>query len=221
MRISFYLLLIGLLFLTASSVFGQRQELSVSPVGLFYPKNQLIQYERYLNTRNSLTVSLSYNGSGRGYGLFAPPRTDYFTVTRAVVGYRRYSYSQLLDGAFTVFGSVRAVVDYSVLQLKSDPRYSIPTDSLRAAGFSISPELLLGGKLTILRRITLSGAVGAQHLFKLFPTGQITRNAAYWNSEYWTNDNQTWDYKRNIVVNHRRGWYPSFLITVGVVLGKR
>ncbi len=153
--------------------------------------------------------------------MFDPPRTEHFAVTRGVIGVRRYSFSSLYDGGFTAFGSVRFVVDYANLQLESDTRYPIPADSLRAAGFSLAPELIIGGKITLAKRITLSSAFGVQHLFKLFSTGQITRNQAYWDSEYWTNDNQTWEDKRNIVVNHRRGWRPSVLVTVGVVLGKR
>lgn len=218
MRTIFFTLLIGLTILTALSTFGQRKELTISPVGFFYPKNQLIHYEQYVGSRQSLTLSLSHNSSGRGTTLFGPPRTDFFAVTRGAIGYRHYV--SLFGDEVTLFGSIRAVVDYSTLQLRSDSRYPIPADSLRAAGFSVAPELLLGGKITIARRITLTGAVGAQHLFKLFPTTQITRNRAYWDGEYWTQDGQDWQYKRNVVVDYRRGRYPSILLTIGVVLGK-
>lgn len=214
-----FTLLLGFLFLLMLPARGQRQEVSISPVGFVYPKAQLIHYERYVSPRRSWTASLSYNGSQRGSVLFPPPRTERFTVTRAAVGYRRYL--PVFGDAVSLFGSVRAVIDYSALQLKSVPAYGIPADSLRAAGFSVAPELLLGGKLLILKRISLSGAVGAQHLFKLFSTRSITRNPGYWGDEYWTQDGQTWDYKRNIAVQFRQGWRPSFLITAGVILGKQ
>lgn len=212
-------LLLGFLFLSILPARGQRQEVSISPVGLVYPKAQLIHYERYVSPRRSWTASLSYNGSQRGSVLFPPPRTERFTVTRAAIGYRRYL--PVFGDAVSLFGSVRAIIDYSDLRLESVPRYNIPADSLRAVGFSVAPELQLGGKLLILRRISLSGAVGAQHLFKLFSTRSITQNPGYWRDEYWTNDNQTWDYKRRAAVDYRQGWWPSFLVTAGVILGKQ
>lgn len=215
-----YNLLTGLLFLTTSATFGQRQELSISPVGFIYPKNQLIQYERYVASRQSLTVSFSYNDSQRGYAVKAPPRTDRFTTTRGAVGYRYYFHSVFGEDVM-LFSGVRAVVDYSAFRLTTDSRYSIPVDSLQAAGFSLAPELLLGGKITISHRLTVSGAVGMQYLFKLFPTRQITQNKAYWDAIYWTNDQEDWQFKRNVVTNFRRGWYPSIQFTVGVLLGKR
>lgn len=202
------------------SAFGQRQELSISPVGFIRPKNQLIQYERYVSERQSLTVSLSYNDYPLVSRWLTPPRTERFTNTRGVVGYRNYFHSVFGEDVM-IFGSVRAVVDYSNLQLKSDSRYSIPADSLRGSGISLAPELLFGGKVTLWKRMTLSGTIGMQYLIKLFPTDQLTRNQAYWNAEYWTNDQQDWQYKRNVAVTNRRGWSPSVLVTVGVILGKR
>ncbi len=220
MKSRIYSLLAGLISLSALSAFGQRQELSLSPVGFIHPKDQFIQYERYVDARQSLTVSLSHNGSARGFELLHPRHTERFSYTRGAIGYRYYIPGLGWDEDLTIFGSVRAVVDYSNLQLESDSRYSIPTDSLRATGFSLAPELLFGGKATLFNRITLSGAFGIQYLFKLVPTGQITRNQQYWakvNSE----DNQGWQVNRSYVTDFRRGWYPSLLFTVGVILGKR
>ena len=193
----------------------------MSPIGFLLPQNQLIQYERYINMQHSLTTSLSYSGNA-GYGLLLnPPRTERLTTTRATVGYRYYFPGVGIGDELTVFASARAVVDYSNLKLASDPRYAIPTDSLRAAGVSLGPEFLFGGKITLFKRISLSGAIGGHYLFNWFSTEQITRNQPYWDAFYWTNDNQDWQYKRNIVANFRRGWSSSLLITVGVVLGKR
>jgi hypothetical protein len=126
-----------LIFLSiVSPAFCQRQEIGISPVGFFEPKNQMRQYERYLGPWQSLSVSLSHNSSQRSFAAFPPPRTDHFTVTRGAIGYRRYF--DLIDGyeGILFFGSVRAVVDYLALQLKSVSRYGIQADSLRAAGFS-------------------------------------------------------------------------------------
>jgi hypothetical protein len=216
-----FALLTSLFSLSSIASFGQRQELSVSPVGLIYPKNQLVQYERYVGLRHSLTASLSYNGDGRLSRFFDPPRTERFSATRGAIGYRYYFHSVFDNGGLMLFGSVQAIVDYSALQLERDARYAIPADSLRAAGFSLGPELLAGGKVTISKRVTVSRAIGMQHLFKLFSTNQITQNRDYWADFYWTNDQQDWQFKRNVVTNFRQGWYPSLLVTVGVVLGKQ
>ncbi|WP_420151232.1 hypothetical protein [Spirosoma sp.] len=215
-----YSLLAGLVFLTTVTAFGQRQELSISPIGFLPIKNQLIQYERYVDSRQSLTLSLGYIGDHRYYTVLKPSRMDHFWNTRGAIGYRYYFHSVFNDEVVMLFGSIRTVVDYSNLQLASDANFSIPADSLRASGVSLAPELLMGGKITIARRITLTGAVGGQHLFKLFSTEQITRNPDYWrkvNSE----DEENWQLNRNVITNFRRGWYPSVQITVGVVLGKR
>ncbi|GAB3497239.1 hypothetical protein GCM10027341_17310 [Spirosoma knui] len=216
-----YSTIVGLLMLGTISASGQRHELGLSPVGFFYPKNQAIQYERYLGSWQSLTASLSHNSSQRSFSVFDPPRTDHFSATRLAIGYRRYF--DLIDGyeGILFFGSVRAVVDYSALQLQSIPKYGIPADSLRAAGFSLAPEFLLGGKITIAKRVTLTGAAGMQHLFKLFSTRQITNNVQYWSDEYWTNDNQSWGYKRNVATSFRQGWYPSITVTINVILNKK
>ncbi|GAB4043568.1 hypothetical protein [Spirosoma litoris] len=207
----------------SAQAFSQRQELTISPTGIFYPSYQLVQYERYLNTRQSLTISLGYNGNDtqkRAYGLISPPRTDVFTNTRLAIGYRYYIPGLGIGDALTLFSSARMVVDYSNLQLQPDATYPMPTDSLRAAGFSLAPELLFGGKATIAKRITLSGAIGAQYLVKLFSTNQITHNPGYWDSVYWKNDRQDWQQKRNVATHFRQGWFPSIQFTVGVILGK-
>lgn len=190
----------------------------MSLIGFVHPKNQLIHYERYVDSRQSLTISLAYNGDQRDYAPVKPPRTDHFSNARGALGYRYYVPG--LGEELTFFGSIRAVVDYSTLQLRTDTRFTIPADSLRASGFSLAPELLFGGKATLFNRITVSGAIGLQYFIKLFSTNQLTRNQAYWDHEYWTNDNQDWQDKRNAVTDFRRGWYPSVQVTVGVVLGK-
>ncbi|UFH53333.1 hypothetical protein [Spirosoma sp. KNUC1025] len=215
-----YGLLTGLISLMALPACGQRQELSISPIGLVYPKNQLLQYERYVDKRQSFTVSLGYNADSYRLPL-SLPRLERFTNTRGTVGYRYYVPGLGLGDELTIFGSVRAVVDHSSLRLTSDSRYIIPSDSLQAAGFSLAPEFLFGGKATLFNRITLSGAIGLQYLFKLFPTKQITSNQAYWDAVYWTNDQQDWHYKRSVVTSYGQGWYPSVQVTVGVILGKR
>ncbi|MBD2754323.1 hypothetical protein [Spirosoma validum] len=79
-----YRLFTGLLLLTTASSFGQRQEFSISPVGFIYTQNQLVQPERYVASRQSLTVSFSYNDSQRNYAVIPPPRTDRFSSTRGV-----------------------------------------------------------------------------------------------------------------------------------------
>ncbi len=215
-----YSLLAGLISLSALSAFGQRQELSISPIGFILPKNQLIQYERYIASRQSLTISLSHTDSRvRNTALFGPNRTDRFTATRGVIGYRNYFHS-VFGEEVMVFGSVRAVVDYSTLQLTANSTLNIPADSMRAAGISLAPELLFGGKITLWKRMTLTGAIGMQHLFKLFSTDQITRNQTYW-AKVQSEDEQKWQDNRNEVIDYRRGWYPSVLVTVGVILGKR
>ena len=207
----------SLLILSAS---GQRQELSISPTGFFLPRIQLLQYERYVDSRQSLTFSVGYNGEQRSQ--FLSRYVASFSSTRGVFGYRRYFpiVDLGLDDDLAIFASVRAVVEYSTMQLQSDSRLSIPTDSLRASGISLAPEFLWGGKLTLFKRVTLAGAIGAQYYVKLLPTAQITRNQAFWkkvNSE----DSENWQANRNNIINYRRGLYPSVQITVGVVLGKR
>ncbi|GAB3988102.1 hypothetical protein GCM10028807_10020 [Spirosoma daeguense] len=204
----------------SNATFAQRQEISISPIGFALPRNQLIQYERYVNKYHSITLSGSYNENPRGYSLL-PPRTERFQNARLAAGYRYYVPDVGIGDELTMFGSIRAVVDYSSLKLASDARFPIPTDSLRAAGFSLAPELLFGAKITIVKRVTLTGAIGGQYFLKLFPTRQITQNQGYWNAFYWTNDNQDAQFKRNQVMNYRQGWYPSVQVTVGVVLGKQ
>ncbi|GAB3700590.1 hypothetical protein GCM10027592_27700 [Spirosoma flavus] len=203
-----------------TATFAQRQELSVSPIGLFSPKNQLIQHERYVDKQQSLTFSLSYNEKLPNSTFFYPPRTERFQNARLAAGYRYYVPGVGIGDELTLFGSVRAILDYSALRLVNDVRYPVPADSLRAAGISLAPELLAGAKVTFVKRITLTGAIGGQYLFKLFSTSQITQNQDYWNSFYWTNDNQDAQFKRNVVTHYRQGWYPSVQVTVGVVLGK-
>lgn len=199
MRSRFFVFLTGLISLSALSSFGQRQELSLSPVGFRYPKNQLIQYERYIRPRQSLTVSLGHND----YKSFSPNQTDRFTATRGVIGYRNYFHS-VFGEEVMIFGSVRAVVDYSTLQLTAKSSLNIPADSMRATGISLAPELLFGGKVTLWKRMTLTGAIGMQHLFKLFSTDQITRNQQYW-AKVQSEDDEDWKVNRNEVIKYRRG----------------
>ena len=211
-------LLTALIFTAFSPAFGQRQELAISPVGFVRLKNQLIQYERYLHAQHSLTASLAYNGSTRGYDLFFPYRTERFTNARTVIGYRYYFPGVGIGDDLTIFASARAVVDYSSLKLSPNSQLNVPTDSLRAAGISLAPELLFGGKVTI-KRVTLSGAIGAQYLLKLFPTSQLTRTRQYWEST--SSEWKDWQSNLNSAVTFRQGWYPSLLITAGIILGKR
>lgn len=212
-------LLAGLVLTIGFPAFGQRQELSVSPIGFIQPKNQLIHYERYVNNRHSLTASLSYNGSTRGYELLIPYRTDRFTNARTAFGYRYYFPGVGIGDELTIFASARAVVDYSSLKLSPNSQLNIPTDSLRAAGISLAPELLFGGKITLGKRVTLSGAIGTQYLVKLFQTSQLTQDRSYWESS--DSDRGDWQKNRNEAVTFRQGWYPSFLVTMGIMLGKR
>jgi hypothetical protein len=215
-----YPFLVGLLSLTAPSAFGQRQELSISPVGFIHPKNQLIQYERYIASRQSLTISLSHTDNRvRNTSMFGPNRTDRFTATRGVIGYRNYSH-WIIGEEVVLFGSVRAVVDYSTLQLTVNPKFNIPADSMRMAGISLAPELVFGGKVVLWKRLTLTGAIGMQHLYKLFSTDQITRNQGFW-AKVNSADQENWQANRNEVIKYRQGWYPSVLVTVGAILGKR
>ena len=212
-------LLAGLILTTISPTFGQRQELSVSPIGFIQPKNQLIHYERHVNDWHSLTASLAYNGSTRGHELLIPYRTERFTNARAVIGYRYYFPGVGIGDDLTVFASARAVVDYSLLRLSPNSRLNIPTDSLRAAGISLAPELLFGGKVTLGNRVTLSGAIGAQYMVKLFQTSQLTQARPYWESS--DSERGDWQKNRQQAVTFRQGWCPSFLITMGIILGKR
>lgn len=119
-----------------------------------------------------------------------------------------------------LFGSIRAVIDYSSLKLTPNSNISIPTDSLQTSGVSLAPEILFGGKITLYDRLTLSGAIGMQYLFKLSSTDQITRNPTYW-SKVMSEDDENWQVNRNEIINHRRGRYPSIQVTIGVILGKR
>ncbi|GAB3957611.1 hypothetical protein GCM10028805_50630 [Spirosoma harenae] len=224
MKQPFLLVSILLIFIPTVVVFGQRQEISISPVGLLNLRYQLVHYEHYLDTKQSLTFSLGYNGhdnTGRNLGILYPPRTDRFTNSRLAIGYRYYIPGLGIGNDLKLFVSARAVVDYSNLQLSTDSRYTISPDSLKAGSFSLAPELLFGGKVTFLNRITLSGAVGGQYLFKLFSTQQITQNQPYWDAIYWTNDGQDWQRKRSATTHFRQEWYPSVQITLGVILGKR
>ena len=159
-----------------------------------------------------------HNSSMHGHALLMPPRTHRFSASKLGIGYRRYY--DLQNNILDLFASVRFLGDYSVLKLEHDPYYPIPNDSLRMAGFSITTDFSLGGKFYLSQRCTLTGALGYQHIAKLFSTENLTRNVAYWNSYYWTNDNQSWDIKRNALVNFRKGWRPSIQVTFGVVLGK-
>ncbi|MBD2701682.1 hypothetical protein IC229_13610 [Spirosoma sp. BT702] len=215
-----FFLLFSLTLTTGIATFAQQQELSISPIGFALPRNQLLQYERYVDKQQSLTFSLSYNENLRNSLFFNPPRTERFQNVRMAAGYRYYVPGLGIGDELTLFGSVRAIVDYSALRLAYDTRNPVSADSLRAAGFSLAPELLFGAKATFLKRVTLTGSLGGQYLFKLFPTSQITQNQNYWNSFYWTNDNQDAQFKRNVVTHYRQGWYPSIQVTVGVVLGK-
>ncbi|MFD1139739.1 hypothetical protein ACFQ4C_01400 [Larkinella insperata] len=211
-------LILLLLVATLRGAQAQRQEISVSPVGFVHPKFQVVQYERYLGRLNSVVISAYHNSSQHGHALLLPPRVDRFRATKLGIGYRRYY--DLQNNILDLFASVRVLGDYSVLQLEQVPRYAIPADSLRAAGFSLAADFSVGGKFYLFRRVTLAGALGFQSIAKLFSTQNITQHPDYWNGYYWTNDNQTWDYKRNVTANFRKGWRPSVQVTLGVVLGK-
>ncbi len=202
------------------SAFGQRQELSISPIGFFLPKNQLIQYERYCGLRHSLTFSVAYDGEPSSQ--FLSRHVANFSSTRGVLGYRYY-FPLLgfdLGEELAMYVSARAVTEYAAMQLQPDPQLSIPLDSLRASGISLAPEFLLGGKLTLFKRVTLSGAFGMQYYVKLLPTAQITRDQTYWRKVS-SEDADAWQVNRNAVTNFRRGWYPSLQMRVGLTLGKR
>lgn len=217
-RQKLYLILIFSLFSVARTI-AQRQEIAISPVGFVQPKWQVVQYERYVGNFSSLVASAYHNSSRYGLAFFKPPGTQRTSLTEIGIGYRQYV--NLQNDLVSLFASVRVLGGYSILQLRSDSQFNIPSDSLRVAGFTLTPDFSLGGKLLIARRITFSGAIGYQYRGQLFSGENITRNPAYWDSFYWTNDSQSWDYKRNKAVNFRQGWRPSIQFTIGVVLGKK
>ncbi|MGA0558572.1 hypothetical protein ACO2Q8_18065 [Larkinella sp. VNQ87] len=198
---------------------AQRQQFSFSPLGVVYPKYQMVQYEWYVSPLNSVLLSGSFTNAGQRFSFFTPARTKNITVVKLGLGYRRYI--DLQNGWINLFVSSRVLVDYSILRLTKPATLSISSDSLRIRGFTVAPEFSFGGKITLTRHVSLSGAIGYQHLFKLFSAQNTTRNVSYWNDFYWTNDNQTWEDKRNSVINYRRGWSPTIQATLDIWLGKK
>ncbi len=190
----------------------KRMEISI-PVFPWGFENYYLQFQYYVKPGRSWVGTVGY----KGYE-FAElvGRNGNYNAGRLDIGHRFYttkiSWLQL-------FATGNLNMEVGTISFR--PETPVPSDSLQMKGLMLGPELNVGGKITILKRVTLTALVGYRYYFNTFDAGKITNNPSYWATDDWFNLSGTWEGNRDFAVNVKKGTSFVAQLNIGYVFGVR
>jgi hypothetical protein len=198
-------LLIGAFNLAAQQ---KRHEISM-PLHpwIFITQDFYINYEFNTNQKSSFLARLGYRKEN--FLEFGYQNAD-FDAFKLDIGIRWYL--KEVSKPINLFLSAKARVEYDLLDLGNWKS----ADSTRLKGFSFSPELNGGMKITLFNTITASPVLGLRYYFNtLTANDRLTRNPEFWQYDDFSNRHQDWTKNRDNWVNFRRGFHPFLQIDIG------
>ncbi|SOE21999.1 hypothetical protein SAMN06298216_2446 [Spirosomataceae bacterium TFI 002] len=169
-----------------------------------------VQYEQYTKPQQSFTLMAGYKGTD--FFNFYFNRGNY-NGHRIAYGQRFYAKPQ--DRWMNLYAEGKIMLEHGKLTL---PSIFNVTDSLETRGFTITPELLVGFKATILQRVVMSFNMGIRYRFNNLNTQKLTFNPEYWKYDDWDNDNLDPAKNRAYITNFNKGLSPSINLNFGFLL---
>jgi hypothetical protein len=168
----------------------------------------------YNNSKiRSTTATLGYQGTAFYFSYFS--KVKKMTGYRADIGQRWYL-SNKIDKYVRPFGGINLSAEYSNYSLKSG--FNVPEDSLNTKGLSIGPEINAGVKFVILKRLTITPALGLRYYVNTHKSQKITQNPSYWAYDDWDNGSLTWQDNRRTIESFRKGFLPIPYLNLGFVV---
>lgn len=166
-----------------------------------------VQYEHYTSAKRSYTLSAGYKGSD--FLTFYFNKGEY-SGQRLALGRRFYSKPQ--ERWLNLFTEGKLMIEHGKLNL---PALYGTTDSLRASGFTFTPELLGGFKTTILQRVVVTLNVGLRYRINTLNTDKLTYNPKYWEYDDWDNQSLDPEVNRAYITNFNKDFRPSVNLNFG------
>lgn len=155
--------------------------------------SKFVQYERYQNSKKSFVFTVGHQSTALVYHMWS--RMTDFSGIRADIG-RRWYYIDNENTKFRPYISVNGMFEKSSFKLRNG--FDVPTDSLKAKGFTFAPEINAGIKLILFKRITVNPMLGVRYYFNTYNTDKITKNEKYWAYDDWDNGNPVWQENRKV-----------------------
>ncbi len=179
--------------------------------------NFYVQGEYFNNTHRSTTASIGFQGTSLLSSWFNKVRR--FDGPKIDFGQRWYL-NNGKDKYTKIFAGVNLRAEYIKFELNDSYSLNIPQDSLTTQGITLAPEINLGLKFTMFKRLNITTAIGVNYGFNTHKSEMITRNQRYWAYNDWDNNSLKWEDNVRTIDNYRKGFGPVGYLNVGWIFKK-
>ncbi len=213
---------IFLIFIFSSQIFGQNKAKQIHIAMPLHPfvaitSNFYIQGEYFNNTTRSTTASIGFQGTSLLSSWFTKVRR--FDGPKIDFGQRWYL-NNGKDKYTKIFAGVNLRAEYIKFRLADSYSLKIPNDSLNTQGITLAPEVNLGLKFTIFKKLNITTAIGVNYGFNTHKSKMITRNQRYWAYNDWDNGALKWEDNVKTIDNYRKGLSPVGYLNVSYIFRK-